>query len=142
MVRFNIEKDKVSLRDVEISNIDYPKKLLVDFAKATIRYDYKDVNGERVPTDEVKKIVLNGKNAVVASKMVEIGLDPDTLQTIEIQIQEDFAYTLDLIDKEVVSEIELTKSRVKLLWVQRANGGSYSAIQIVADAYKLLKESK
>lgn len=142
MVRISIEKEKVSLKDVEISNVDYPRKLLVDFGKANVRYEYKDANGERVATDEVKKIVLNCKNAVVARKMAEIGLDSDTLQTLEIHIQDDFAYTLDLIEKKVVSEIELIKSRVKLLWVQRVNGGSYSDIQLIADEYKLLKESK
>ncbi len=139
MTRLSIEESKVALRDVEISNVDYPKKLLVDFSKASVKYVYDRVNGENVATtDEVKQIILHGKNAVVASKLKEIGLDSTALQEIKIHLLEDFEETLDRIEKEVISEIELTKSKVKLLWVQRANGGSYSDIQIVCDSYKLL----
>ena len=70
MTRLSIEESKVALRDVEISNVDYPKKLLVDFSKASVKYVYDRVNGENVATtDEVKQIILHGKNAVVASKL-------------------------------------------------------------------------
>jgi hypothetical protein len=142
MKKISIEDKKVSLKDLEISNVDYPKKMLVDFSQAIVRYEQSVVNGERVNTDVVSKIVLNCKNAVVAKKLAELNIDDNALQNIEVSILEDFDYTLDLIKREVVAEIELTKAKIKLLWVQRGSGGSYGDVQLVCDSYKILEESK
>lgn len=143
MSRISIEDVRVKMGELEVSNVTYPERFLVDFSEIVIRNVYEDLNGENVRTDEISKIVLNARNAIVANVLKEQGLDVNSLQVLEIEVLGDFDLLKGYQEQALVSEITLVKPSVRLKWVQRANGGgSFNDIRLVCDSVKLFPSKK
>ena len=75
---------KIGMLDLDISQFDVPKKLVV--LSARVNNKYNEVNGEKVKTEEVTKISCTALDADKVKVLNEMGISTDDLKAINLEI--------------------------------------------------------
>ena len=129
---------KIGTLDLDMSQFDIPKKVVILSAKVNNRYN--DVNGEKIKTEEVTKIACTALDADKVKVLTEMGISTDDLKAINLEI----IGNLDKIAKLAQNDsllnvsVELIRPKVRLAWnMARSN---WAGVKIVCEDIKILGE--
>ena len=127
---------KIGTLDLDMSQFDIPKKVVILSAKVNNRYN--DVNGEKIKTEEVTKIACTALDADKVKVLTEMGISTDDLKSINL----DIVGNVDKVAKLTHSEellnvpVELIQPKVRLAWnMARSN---WAGVKLVCEDIKIL----
>ncbi|HFU3970037.1 TPA: hypothetical protein ACGO20_001591 [Streptococcus suis] len=127
---------KIGMLDLDISQFDVPKKLVV--LSARVNNKYNEVNGEKVKTEEVTKISCTALDADKVKVLNEMGISTDDLKVINLEIIGNIDKVAKLAQNESLLNvpIELVQPKVRLAWnMARSN---WSGVKLVCEDIKVL----
>ncbi|HHG7579034.1 TPA: hypothetical protein ACPX9G_000488 [Streptococcus pneumoniae] len=127
---------KIGLLDLEMSQFDIPKKVVI--LSARVNNKYKEVNGENVKTDEVTKITCTVLDADKMKVLTEMGISTDDLKAINLEIIGNVDKVAKLAQNEALLNVpvELIQPKVRLSWnMARSN---WAGVKLVCEDIKVL----
>ena len=129
---------KIGELNLDKAQFNLPKKVVI--LNARIVYKYYEVNGEKVKSDEITKIVCNVQDADKVKVLKEMNIAIEDLKAVTLEIYDN----LDKMTKLAVNDglldktVELINPQVRLLW--NMSRSSWSGVKLVTDDLKVLGE--
>lgn len=127
---------KIGTLDLEMSQFDVPKKLVI--LSARVNNKYNEVNGEKIKTEEVTKITCTALDADKVKVLTEMGISTDDLKAINLEIVGNVDKIAKLAQSEALFNIpiELIHPKVRLAWnMARSN---WAGVKLVCEDIKIL----
>ncbi|HEL1349143.1 MULTISPECIES: hypothetical protein [Streptococcus dysgalactiae group] len=127
---------KIGTLDLEMSQFDVPKKLVI--LSARVNNKYNEVNGEKIKTEEVTKITCTALDADKVKVLTEMGISTDDLKAINLEIVGNVDKIAKLAQSEALLNvpIELIQPKVRLAWnMARSN---WAGVKLVCEDIKIL----
>jgi len=127
---------KIGTLDLEMSQFDVPKKLVI--LSARVNNKYNEVNGEKIKTEEVTKITCTALDADKVKVLTEMGISTDDLKAINLEIVGNVDKIAKLAQSEALFNvpIELIQPKVRLAWnMARSN---WAGVKLVCEDIKIL----
>lgn len=127
---------KIGTLDLEMSQFDVPKKLVI--LSARVNNKYNEVNGEKIKTEEVTKITCTALDADKVKVLTEMGISTDDLKAINLEIVGNVDKIAKLAQIEALFNvpIELIQPKVRLAWnMARSN---WAGVKLVCEDIKIL----
>lgn len=127
---------KIGTLDLEMSQFDVPKKLVI--LSARVNNKYNEVNGEKIKTEEVTKITCTALDADKVKVLTEMGISTDDLKAINLEIVGNVDKIAKLAQSEALLNvpIELLQPKVRLAWnMARSN---WAGVKLVCEDIKIL----
>ncbi|KAA9316309.1 hypothetical protein [Streptococcus anginosus] len=127
---------KIGTLDLEMSQFDVPKKLVI--LSARVNNKYNEVNGEKIKTEEVTKITCTALDADKVKVLTEMGISTDDLKAINLEIVGNVDKIAKLAQSEALFNvpIELIQPKVRLAWnMARRN---WAGVKLVCEDIKIL----
>lgn len=127
---------KIGTLDLEMSQFDVPKKLVI--LSARVNNKYNEVNGEKIKTEEVTKITCTALDADKVKVLTEMGISTDDLKAIKLEIVGNVDKIAKLAQSEALFNvpIELIQPKVRLAWnMARSN---WAGVKLVCEDIKIL----
>lgn len=127
---------KIGTLDLEMSQFDVPKKLVI--LSARVNNKYNEVNGEKIKTEEVTKITCTALDADKVKVLSEMGISTDDLKAINLEIVGNVDKIAKLAQSEALLNvpIELIQPKVRLAWnMARSN---WAGVKLVCEDITIL----
>lgn len=127
---------KIGTLDLEMSQFDVPKKLVI--LSARVNNKYNEVNGEKIKTEEVTKITCTALDADKVKVLTEMGISTDDLKAVNLEIVGNVDKIAKLAQSEALFNvpIELIQPKVRLAWnMARSN---WAGVKLVCEDIKIL----
>ena len=127
---------KLGELNLDKSQFDLPKQVVI--LSARLSYQYREVNGKQVRTEEPSKLVCTVQDADKIKVLKEMNIAIEELKAITLEIHDNLdkimklAKTDGLLDKTV----ELVNPQVRLMWNMTRN--NWSGVKLVANDFKFI----
>ncbi len=120
------------------AQFNLPKKVVI--LNARIVYKYYEVNGEKVKSDEITKIVCNVQDADKVKVLKEMNIAIEDLKAVTLEIYDNLDKMTKLAENDGLLDktVELINPQVRLLW--NMSRSSWSGVKLVTDDLKVLGE--
>jgi len=120
------------------AQFNLPKKVVI--LNARIVYKYYEVNGEKVKSDEITKIVCNVQDADKVKVLKERNIAIEDLKAVTLEIYDNLDKMTKLAENDGLLDktVELINPQVRLLW--NMSRSSWSGVKLVTDDLKVLGE--
>ena len=129
---------KIGELNLDKAQINLPKKVVI--LNARIVYKYYEVNGEKVKSDEITKIVCNVQDADKVKVLKEMNIAIEDLKAVTLEIYDNLDKMTKLAENDGLLDktVELINPQVRLLW--NTSRSSWSGVKLVTDDLKVLGE--
>jgi len=129
---------KIGELNLDKAQFNLPKKVVI--LNARIVYKYYEVNGEKVKSDEVTKIVCNVQDADKVKVLKEMNIAIEDLKAVTLEIYDNLDKMTKLAENDGLLDktVELINPQVRLLW--NMSRSSWSGVKLVTDDLKVLGE--
>ena len=120
------------------AQFNLPKKVVI--LNARIVYKNYEVNGEKVKSDEITKIVCNVQDADKVKVLKEMNIAIENLKAVTLEIYDNLDKMTKLAENDGLLDktVELINPQVRLLW--NMSRSSWSGVKLVTDDLKVLGE--
>lgn len=124
--------------NLDKAQFNLPKKVVI--LNARIVYKYYEVNGEKVKSDEITKIVCNVQDADKVKVLKERNIAIEDLKAVTLEIYDNLDKMTKLAENDGLLDktVELINPQVRLLW--NMSRSSWSGVKLVTDDLKVLGE--
>ncbi len=124
--------------NLDKAQFNLPKKVVI--LNARIVYKYYEVNGEKVKSDEITKIVCNVQDADKVKVLKEMNIAIEDLKAVTLEIYDNLDKMTKLAENDGLLDktVELINPQVRLLW--NMSRSSWSGVKLVTDDLKVLGE--
>jgi len=129
---------KIGELNLDKAQFNLPKKVVI--LNARIVYKYYEVNGEKVKSDEITKIVCNVQDANKVKVLKEMNIAIEDLKAVTLEIYDNLDKMTKLAENDGLLDktVELINPQVRLLW--NMSRSSWSGVKLVTDDLKVLGE--
>ena len=129
---------KIGELNLDKAQFNLPKKVVI--LNARIVYKYYEVNGEKVKSDEITKIVCNVQDADKVKVLKEMNIAIEDLKAVTLEIYDNLDKITKLAENDGLLDktVELINPQVRLLW--NMSRSSWSGVKLVTDDLKVLGE--
>jgi phosphomevalonate kinase len=129
---------KIGELNLDKAQFNLPKKVVI--LNARIVYKYYEVNGEKVKSDEITKIVCNVQDADKVKVLKEMNIAIEDLKAVTLEIYDNLDKMTKLAENDGLLDktVELINPQVRLLW--NMSRSSWSGVKLVTDDLKVLGE--
>lgn len=129
---------KIGELNLDKAQFNLPKKVVI--LNARIVYKYYEVNGEKVKSDEITKIVCNVQDADKVKVLKEMNIAIEDLKAVTLEIYDNLDKMTKLAENDGLLDktVELNNPQVRLLW--NMSRSSWSGVKLVTDDLKVLGE--
>ncbi|MBJ7541823.1 hypothetical protein JG537_08920 [Streptococcus sp. SL1232] len=127
---------KIGELNLDKAQFNLPKKVVI--LNARIVYKYYEVNGEKVKSDEITKIVCNVQDADKVKVLKEMNIAIEDLKAVTLEIYDNLDKMTKLAENDGLLDktVELINPQVRLLW--NMSRSSWSGVKLVTDDLKVL----
>ena len=124
--------------NLDKAQFNLPKKVVI--LNARIVYKYYEVNGEKVKSDEITKIVCNVQDADKVKVLKEMNIAIEDLKAVTLEIYDNLDKMTKLAENDGLLDktVELINPQVRLLC--NMSRSSWSGVKLVTDDLKVLGE--
>ena len=129
---------KIGELNLDKAQFNLPKKVVILDARRV--YNYYEVNGEKVKSDEITKIVCNVQDADKVKVLKEMNIAIEDLKAVTLEIYDNLDKMTKLAENDGLLDktVELINPQVRLLW--NMSRSSWSGVKLVTDDLKVLGE--
>lgn len=114
---------KIGELNLDKAQFNLPKKVVI--LNARIVYKYYEVNGEKVKSDEITKIVCNVQDADKVKVLKEMNIAIEDLKAVTLEIYDNLDKMTKLAENDGLLDktVELINPQVRLLWNMSRSSG-------------------
>ena len=136
----NLTLTDTSIKLVELnldkSQFDLPKQVVI--LSARLSYQYREVNGKQVRTEEPSKLVCTVQDADKIKVLKEMNIAIEELKAITLEIHDNLDKIMKLAKNDGLLDktVELVNPQVRLMWNMTRN--NWSGVKLVANDFKFI----
>lgn len=126
---------KLGELNLDKSQFDLPKQVVI--LSARLSYQYREVNGKQVRTEEPSKLVCSVQDADKIKVLKEMNIAIEELKAITLEINDNLDKITKLAENDGLLDktVELVNPQVRLMWnMTRSN---WSGVKLVANDLKM-----
>ncbi|MCY7233044.1 hypothetical protein C6A33_02145 [Streptococcus anginosus] len=127
---------KLGELNLDKSQFDLPKQVVI--LSARLSYQYREVNGEQVRTEEPSKLVCTVQDADKIKVLKEMNIAIEELKAITLEIHDNLDKIMKLAKNDGLLDktVELVNPQVRLMWNMTRN--NWSGVKLVANDFKFI----
>lgn len=127
---------KLGELNLDKSQFDLPKQVVI--LSARLSYQYREVNGKQVRTEEPSKLVCTVQDADKIKVLKEMNIAIEELKAITLEIHDNLDKTMKLAKNDGLLDktVELVNPQVRLMWNMTRN--NWSGVKLVANDFKFI----
>ena len=127
---------KIGTLDLEMSQFDVPKKLVI--LSARVNNKYNEVNGEKIKTEEVTKITCTALDADKVKVLTEMGISTDDLKAINLEIVGNVDKIAKLAQSEALFNVPIELIQPKVILALNMARSNRAGVKLVCEDIKIL----
>jgi len=122
--------------NLDKSQFDLPKQVVI--LSARLSYQYREVNGKQVRTEEPSKLVCTVQDADKIKVLKEMNIAIEELKAITLEIHDNLDKIMKLAKNDGLLDktVELVNPQVRLMWNMTRN--NWSGVKLVANDFKFI----
>ncbi|MCY7138367.1 hypothetical protein MK500_01945 [Streptococcus gordonii] len=126
---------KLGELNLDKSQFDLPKQVVI--LSARLSYQYREVNGKQVRTEEPSKLVCTVQDADKIKVLKEMNIAIEELKAITLEIHDNLDKIMKLAKNDGLLDktVELVNPQVRLMWNMTRN--NWSGVKLVANDLKM-----
>ena len=127
---------KLGESNLDKSQFDLPKQVVI--LSARLSYQYREVNGKQVRTEEPSKLVCTVQDADKIKVLKEMNIAIEELKAITLEIHDNLDKIMKLAKNDGLLDktVELVNPQVRLMWNMTRN--NWSGVKLVANDFKFI----
>ncbi|MBZ2123842.1 MULTISPECIES: hypothetical protein [Streptococcus] len=127
---------KLGELNLDKSQFDLPKQVVI--LSARLSYQYREVNGKQVRTEEPSKLVCTVQDADKIKVLKEMNIAIEELKAITLEIHDNLDKIMKLAKNDGLLDktVELVNPQVRLMWNMTRN--NWSGVKLVANDFKFI----
>lgn len=127
---------KLGELNLDKSQFDLPKQVVI--LSARLSYQYREVNGKQVRTEEPSKLVCSVQDADKIKVLKEMNIAIEELKAITLEIHDNLDKIMKLAKNDGLLDktVELVNPQVRLMWNMTRN--NWSGVKLVANDFKFI----